>query len=194
PRIGGNADIYVMDADGGRLRRLTADATQEIEPSWSRDGRWLYFASNRSGSLQIWKMPASGGSPKQITKQGGYESAESENGKLLYHTKGRGVAGIWSVPTDGGEETLVFDFHQAGTWRYWTVHGEGIFFATAVNSSRPLVEFFNLTTGKTRKITELEKPIATGIRGLAVSPDGRWLLYTQIDQSGRDLMLVENFR
>ena len=190
----GNADIYVVDADGGRLRRLTFDETQEFAPSWSRDGRWLYFASNRTGTLQIWKMPASGGPPFQITKQGGYDSAESENGSLLYHTKGRGAAGIWRVPTDGGEETRVFDSHGAGPWSYWTVHGGGIHFATAVNPSRPLVEFFHLVTGKTRKIAELEKPIMTWAPGLAVSPDGRWLLYAQIDQSGRDLMLLENFR
>jgi eukaryotic-like serine/threonine-protein kinase len=189
----GNADIYVMDADGGRLRRLTVDETPEFAPSWSRDG-WLYFASNRTGTLQIWKMPASGGPPVQITKQGGYDSAESEDGSLLYYTKGRRVAGIWRVPTDGGEETRVLDSHEAGPWRYWTVHGGGIFLATTVNPSRPLVEFFHLVTGKTRKIAELEKPIMTWAPGLAVSPDGRWLLYTQIDQSGRDLMLLENFR
>jgi Tol biopolymer transport system component len=193
-RIQGNADIYVTRVDGGKPRRLTSDETQEITPSWSGDGQWLYFASNRSGTLQIWKMPASGGPPVQITKQGGYESAESKDGRFLYHTKGRNVAGIWSVPTGGGDEARVLDLHEAGYWRYWTVHGEGIYFATARNPSRPLVEFFNLVTGKAREIAALEKPIMTGTTGLAVSPDGRSLLYAQIDQSGHDIMLVENFR
>jgi Tol biopolymer transport system component len=190
----GNADIYVTYADGGKPRRLTAYETQEITPSWSSDGQALYFASNRSGTMQIWKMPASGGPPVQITKQGGYDSVESDDGRFLYHTKGRSVAGIWRVSTGGGDETRVFDLHEAGYWRYWTVHGEGIYFATAANQSRPLVEFFNLATGKAREIAALEKPIITGTPGLAVSPDGRWLLYTQIDQNGCDLMRVENFR
>jgi Tol biopolymer transport system component len=193
-RIKGNADIYVTDVDGGKPRRLTTDETEEITPSWSKDGQWLYFASNRSGTLQIWKMPISGGPPVPITKQGGFESAESKDGSVLYYTKERRVAGIWSVPTGGGEETRVFDLHKAGYWRYWTLHDEGIYFATAANPARPLVEFFNLATGKAREIATLEKPIMTGTAGLAVSPDGRWLLYTQIDLNGRDLMLVENFR
>jgi Tol biopolymer transport system component len=188
-RIEGNADIYVTPADGGKHRRLTADETEEITPSWSRDGQWLYFASNRTGTMQIWKMPTSGGPPVQITKQGGFESAENEDG-FLYYTKERRVAGIWRVPTGGGEETRVFDLHKAGYWRHWTVHDQGIYFATAANPSRPLVEFFNLVTGKVREVAALEKPIMAGTPGLAVSPDGRYLLYTQIDQSGRDLMLV----
>jgi hypothetical protein len=40
---------------------------------------------------------------------------------------------------------------------------------------------------------QLEKPLG-GVRGLTVSPDGRWILYTQFDQRGSDIMLMENFR
>lgn len=41
-------------------------------PSWSRDGHWLYFASNRSGDDQVWRVPATGGEAVQVTKQGGF--------------------------------------------------------------------------------------------------------------------------
>jgi secreted PhoX family phosphatase len=46
--------------------------------------------------------------------------------------------------------------------------------------------------GKTRKILTLDQQAA--LTGLTVSPDGRTILYGQIDQAGSDLMLVENFR
>ena len=43
-----------------------------VSPSWSRDGKWIYFASDRSGEYQVWKMPAGGGEAVQLTRKGGY--------------------------------------------------------------------------------------------------------------------------
>ena len=53
------------------------------------------------------------------------------------------------------------------------------------------MQFLNVATGTTTEIMKTEKPVDLG---LAVSPDGRKLLFTQLDYSGQDLMLVENFR
>ena len=190
----GNADIFVISAEGGRPRRLTEDPAEEIAPSWSRDGRWIYFGSNRSGSMQIWKMPAAGGEAQPVTKGGG--STAYESGQFLFYTKARNVAGIWRVPVEGGEETLVLDTHKAGYWSAWTVVEQGIYFLTAEKMDRPAIEFFSFTTGRVIEVAALAKPfrVATNPEGLSVSPDGRWILYTQEDQRDVDLMLVENFR
>ena len=53
------------------------------------------------------------------------------------------------------------------------------------------LSIYEFATGKTRKILTIERPVGTFI---AVSPDGRTILYTQKDQAGSDLMLIENFR
>ncbi len=90
----GNPDIYLISADGGQPTRLTTDPTEDVAPSWSRDSRWIYFSSNRGGSMQIWKMPVAGGQPTQITEQGGFEGFESFDGKYLYYTKGRAIPGL----------------------------------------------------------------------------------------------------
>jgi hypothetical protein len=52
------------------------------------------------------------------------------------------------------------------------------------------VEFFNFATGATAEIVKVTKPLDLG---LGVSPDGRTLLYSQTDNIGSNLMLVENF-
>jgi Tol biopolymer transport system component len=192
--VEGNSDIYVVSGEGGRVWRLTADPAGDVAPSWSRDGRWIYFGSDRSGSLQIWKMPADGGDARQVTRQGGFEGFESPEGAFFYYAKGQNVPGIWRVPVEGGEETLVLDHHGAGYWRYWAVVAEGIYFATAEEASRPVIEFFNFATGKVTQVAALEKRIVEGEAGMDVSPDQRWILYMQEDQSGSDIMLVENFR
>jgi len=193
-RAEGNAEIYVINADGGKPRRLTTESSEDIVPSWSRDGQWIYFCSNRSGSQQLWKMPAAGGQAMQLTKQGGFDNMESPDGKFLYYAKGRGLSGIWRVPTTGGEETLVLDLQHAGYWRQWSVVEQGIYFITADTPNRPLIQFFSFATGKASTVFALEKPLPGLGSGLSVSPDGRRLIWTQVDQPSTDLMLMENFR
>src|SRR5262249_42275770 len=156
-RAEGSADIYVINAEGGKPRRLTTESSEDIVPSWSRDGQWIYFCSNRSGSQQLWKMPAAGGQAGQVTQQGGFDRMEGPDGKFLYYAKGRGLAGIWRVPTAGGEETLVLDAQRAGYWRQWTVVERGIYFITGETPNQPLIQFFNFATGKVTTVFALEK-------------------------------------
>ena len=48
--IDGNTDVYVVGRDGGHLRRLTTEPSMDGVPTWSADGRWIYFASTRAGA------------------------------------------------------------------------------------------------------------------------------------------------
>jgi Tol biopolymer transport system component/tRNA A-37 threonylcarbamoyl transferase component Bud32 len=195
-RVEGNPDIFVISSEGGKPRRLTTEASEDIVPSWSRDGRFIYFSSTRSGSLQIWKVPAEGGEARQLTKGGGFEGYESADGKYIYYRRERyqTVPGLWRVPVEGGEETRFFDQHRIGIWRSWTITEGGIFFVTGETATKTVIEYYSFATGDVKPVAVPEKQILPTYLGLSVSPDGRWLLYTQADQRGSDLMLVENFR
>ncbi len=189
------ADIYVISAEGGQPRRLTADPAEDTVPTWSHDGNRIYFSSMRSGSHhQIWRMPAAGGQAIQVTSQGGIDCMESPDGQFLYYTRGRNAPGIWRRPVAGGEEMFVLNHHGAGFWRYWVVVEHGIYFATAERPQQPLIEFFNFATGQVTTVAVLEKGLDRGMVGLAVSPDGRRLIWSQVDQDSSDIMLLENFR
>jgi Tol biopolymer transport system component len=190
----GNADVYIIEASGGGPRRLTVEPFEDVAPSWSRDGKWVYFASTRSGNMQVWKVPIEGGEAVQVTRHGGFEGFESRDGKYFYYAKGRAVPGIWQVPVNGGEEKLITDHNNAGYWRLWTVSQTGIYFATANVISQPIIEFYNFATRRVTPVITLNRPISRTDPGLTVSPDGRSLLFSQLDQSGSDIMLVENFR
>ena len=73
----GQADLFLMPAAGGPVKRLTKHTANDTMPSFTRDGRSIYFTSARSGQFETWRMPAGGGPAVQITTSGGIRSFES---------------------------------------------------------------------------------------------------------------------
>jgi Tol biopolymer transport system component len=189
--VTGNRDIHVINAEGGKPRQLTEETSDEVRPSWSRDGRWIYFGSNRSGEWQVWKEPAEGGQPVQVTHQGGREAIESFDGKVVYYSRGFGIPGIWKVPVEGGQEVKVLDEALQG---FWALSDRGIYFIDAKSTPHSAIQFLNFTTGETTRIGTVDKVLQLVYPSLAVSSDGRSLLYVQIDNLESDIMLVENFK
>jgi len=191
-RPDGNADIFTINSQGGQPRRLTTELSEDIVPSWSRDGQAIYFNSNRSGSSQIWKMPASGGTATQVTRNGGFEGAESADGQWLYYTRERGVAAIWRVAVAGGEETPVFDYRPNGYSRMWALRNGGIYFARSEAAVRTAICFFNFSTCQELPVFVTPHPLPVGNAGLSLSPDERFLMFPVIAQRGSDLMLMKS--
>ena len=155
----------------------------------------MYFKSLRDGSSQIWKIPPQGGEAIQVirTKEGADVPQESPDGKFLYYCRGWPFAqSVWKMPVEGGEETKVLDSVHPNA--LWTIRQDGIYYFTAPDvkgaSDLCLLEF---VSGKIRKILRTERNL-TDAGSIAVSPDGRTILYGQTDEAGSDLMLVDNFR
>src|SRR4029079_11583390 len=98
-------------------------------PNWSGDGQWIYFASNRSGAWQVWKIPAAGGVPVHVTRSGGFAARESPDGKWIYYARGRSVAGLWRIHPDGTGEQPVLERLKPGFWAYWAIARDGVYFA-----------------------------------------------------------------
>ena len=63
----GNYDIYIMNADGKNIRRLTKDPSDEILPAWSLNGQKIIFSSNRAGNSDIYMINADGTNLRQLT-------------------------------------------------------------------------------------------------------------------------------
>ena len=184
-------DIYSIGVNGGAPRRLTTDPAEDKWPYWSHDGKSIYFSSTRSGREEIWKMPSSGGEAVQITRNSGDSPQESADSKFLYYMKGWPAAvSVWRVSVDGNQEAKVLDsVHQEGQW---TVGKEGIyFFRTPDKMGRSDIFFYEFVSAQIRKVLTIQRPVDNHI---AVSPDGRSILYPQSDEFGSVLMLVENFR
>jgi dipeptidyl aminopeptidase/acylaminoacyl peptidase len=200
----GRGEVYVLPVRGGAPRRLTNHPADDLVPSWSRDGRSIYFASTRTGMYQIWKLSLQGGEPVQLTRHGGVYGKESLDGRYLYYAKfGTGLPTLWRVQVSGGDEVQI-EVNLA-SYGNFAVARDGIYFESAPPSSplghipnlspftRPesTIDFLNFATGKVSRVVTVNRYAGNG---MDVSPDGRTLMFGQMDTLTEDLMLVENFK
>ena len=185
------SEIYLLEMGGGMPRLLpTLPGADNGGPSWSRDGKWIYFYSDRGGEhFQLWRVPLKGGPPVQITRNGGLFGAESADGRFLYYSKYE-AQGIWKMPLSGGEEKRVLDQAGEKEWYNWALAPTGIYFLEHRETGGALI-FFDFATGKTTTISTSDKQPGVG---LAVSADGKSILYVEVALEDSNIMLVKNFR
>ena len=180
-------DIWAIGASGSGLRQITSDPGDDMQPSWSRDGRHIYFTSNRTGREEIWRIPADGGGPEeQLTQQGGTFAFES--GAMLYYKRANQLLGR---PIGGGEERLILPC--VPNFGYAVVKEGIVHHDCSQNfgaSARQTLYLWEEATGRRRAIGSVE---AAWIYGLTVSPDGKYIVYG-CGIATSDLMMIENFR
>jgi serine/threonine protein kinase len=191
-----NVDIYVIRVSGGKPICLANDSADDVSPTWSRDGKWVYFGSKRTGRWEVWKVPAGGGKAVQVTRNGGETAFESLDGKFLYYTKEYSwpvsvdaSAGLWKMPVTGGEENQVL---RSVAPRAFCPVNEGIYFIPEPGiDGKSSIQFLSFASTKVKRVAPISELPG---EGLSVSPDGRSLLFNQLDEASSDLMLVENFQ
>src|SRR5579872_1225273 len=187
------SEIYIVEVPGGVPRLLpTIAGSDNLSPSWSRDGKWIYFASKREAEpFQIWKIPAQGGTPLQLTKRGGISPVESFDGRYLYYSKYE-QSGVWRMPLQGeGEENKVLSDMDPGSWPNWALSPEGIYFLKFGEFPHAELAFFDFADSQTHVLWPLQKNTGWG---LSLSADRKSIVYVQ-DQFGEsNLMMVRNFR
>lgn len=203
-RVLGNADIYVASVAGGPLRRLTTDPGADFVPVWSPDGAWVYFTSRRTGRPEIWRVPSAGGIEEQLTDDGAFGAQVSSDGRYLIYGRERAGTSLWRRPVEGGaEEPALLDERgqprvvvQFAFWR--PIPGGIVFLERHVvdgeREPRFVVQSWDEATQRVTPIVTLPAPPALAAGGLAVSPDGRRLLYTQVDAFGGDIHLLQPYR
>jgi DNA-binding winged helix-turn-helix (wHTH) protein len=157
----GHSGIYVISAQGGAVRTVVDDQSNNSVPSWSRDGKFIYFASSRGSGWdedQVWKVPADGfGKPFQVTRQGGFAPYESVDGQTLYYAKSRYQnPEIWQIPANGGTESRV-PLLLPSTWASWALTNKGILLLSGYTGQVSELQYYDFATHGIHPLASLER-------------------------------------
>ena len=120
----GFTQIYVRDMASGEVATLTDNTSSNSDPQWSADGSAIYFTSNRSGEVQLWKMDTKGGNLKQVTNvEGGIEGygVSPAEDKIFYVKK------VHAADTKSSDiykdmdksKARIYDDLMSRHWDYW---------------------------------------------------------------------------
>jgi Tol biopolymer transport system component len=185
-RVSGIPAIYIEDISERVPRKLVISSGNLSRPVWSQDCRWL-FASDAQDML--YRVPSSGGQAERFTDHPStYDVVVAD--RLIFNVPEANGVVLWSKPAGGGPPAPLEGMPQVGYDDAWAATTAGIYYTDS--SSTPISVSFYEFASRTRRMlmTLREAPIPGGGPGIAVSPDGRWLLYSQSGDEQSEIMLV----
>jgi TolB protein len=106
----GNSQIYIVNADGSGLRRLSRSSGIDTEPTFTPDGKEIFFTSDRGGSAQVYRVSVEGGDARRVTFGGPFNARPqiSPDGKsLAYITRRDKLFRVAVMELASQRETLV---------------------------------------------------------------------------------------
>ncbi len=124
-------EIYVMNANGGNLRRLTNNDAADLDPVWSPDGNKIAFVSHRDGNPEIYVMDADGGNVRRLTNNFvvDREPAWSPDRRTVAFESHRdGNPDIYVMDADGGNVRRLTQNPVADAGADWSPDGARITF------------------------------------------------------------------
>src|SRR5215831_3344007 len=180
-RASGSSAIYVENIGERVPQRVETDVSNLAIPTWSGDCHWL-FASD--GHDALYRLPARGGTAVRVTDRSSWYSVVNGD-RLFFNVKEPAGVRLWSRPVGDGIEAPLPKMPRLGYSESWTVTSRGVYY-TDSSANPPTINFYDFARQTAKPLFPLPRP--TPNDGLAVSPDGRWLLYTQTDDEQSDIM------
>ncbi len=182
--------IWTIDADGGAPRQITHGPGDQNTPTWSRDGRWIYFLSSQGAGDNTWRVPAAGGPVERVTRDGSTVFAlESLDGRDLVYKRQFGDFPLLALPLAGGPARQLVPCVNGVNY---AVSLAGIFYAACGPGPERSIHLLD-KAGRDRVVGSIQDSWGFGLSRLAVAPDDKTILIQQGSVSN-DLMVIENFR
>lgn len=180
--VNGNQDLYVLPADGGPERRLTDHPATDGLPRWTRDGRAVLFASDRTGNWQLWEVPAEGGAAQRVRSNGSvdWQADVSPDGRrLALLSRSDGPEALWILERGSGAGRALVRHGKSPHGRnailgnpHWSPDGRDIVFSSNHEFGHQIY-VVDVATGEQTRVS----PLTSGGCEPRFSPDGRKVAY-----------------
>jgi dipeptidyl aminopeptidase/acylaminoacyl peptidase len=141
--------VFIVDVATGAARQVTDGDFDHTEPTWSPDGKWLAFTSDRTGTADnggrntdVFVVPADGGTPRKVSPhaEANGSPAFSPDGKSIAFTgvaTAGGQSDIYVMPVEGGAAANLTEAFDERVQRFtWT--SSGIYFTANMQGELPL--------------------------------------------------------
>jgi Tol biopolymer transport system component/DNA-binding winged helix-turn-helix (wHTH) protein len=192
----GSNDLYLVTANGGPVTQLTHGWFDAIRPSFSHDGKWIYFSRRDSSAekLRLWKLPARADvrveDPEPLAGKGspeiyGMEPIESPEGGTVYYVPRQSGHELWSVSLAGGAPRRVIS--EGVRFGWWTPARGGVYYIDLTKTflpdepEHPPVWFFDSASGRSRQIGTLPERLSSLVYqpGISLYGDFLWTDWTE---------------
>jgi hypothetical protein len=177
----GDAEIYLMNADGTEKIRLTNDPASDTDPTFSPDGTQLAFTSTRDGQPEIYVMAAAPGSAQtRLTADPAIDQQADwspDGTRIAFESNRDGNMEIYTMNPDGGDVTRLTFNPGADADASWHPDGRSIAFASGAGGG---VDIFTLRPGTAGRTQLTDGAYA---QFPAWSPDGKQIAFTSFNET-----------
>jgi Tol biopolymer transport system component len=184
----GNAEIYVMNADGSKQQRLTRNPGCDTVPAWSPNGKKIAFASARTGKLQIYVMNPDGSKQQRVTQgaANNYLPRWAPDGRrIAFESDRSGTSQIYVMNADGSDQHPLTR-HRASASPGWSPNGKKIAFASD-RTGNAEIYVMNADGSDQHRLTRNQAHDDDP----TWSPDGRRIAFDS-DRSGKSQIYIMN--
>lgn len=207
-----NYDIFTSDLQGKNIQRLTKEKGYDAEGSYSPDGQWIAFASNRAGytetltgedkklfdqdssyMMDIYIMKADGTQVKRLTNSKGYDGGPffSADGKKITWRRfspNGSTAEIFTMNVDGSDQKQITHLKSMSWAPFFHPSGDYVIFGSSVLGYSNF-ELFIVDAAGTK--APVRVTFDEGFDGLPVfTPDGNGLSWTHRNEKGESQILI----
>jgi TolB protein len=179
-----NPNLYVKNLDGVAVTQLTSGPASDVEPTFSPDGRFVAFASDRAGNWDIWIVGLDGQQPVQVTQGPAHEVSPSwsPDGKSLVYCRLSANGGQWELWVTDAAAGGTGKFIGYGLFPEWSPAGDTILYQRARQRGSRWFSIWTLELiqGEPRYPTEIASSAAHAMILPAWSAEGAQVAYCAV--------------